>query len=68
MTVKEVQKEVNHVFKGGANGIRVMELILRLIKLAEKETRYAAIDLILDGGPTKKIISKVQNISVLKEE
>ena len=68
MTIKGVQQEINHVFEGGANEIRVMELILRLIKLAEKETRYAAIDLILDGGPTEKIISKVQNISVLKEE
>lgn len=65
MTKEEIKTKVNHAFDGGANEIRIMELVERFVKQAEKETRHKAAEIVAYANSKDDAHRDIMNISIL---
>ncbi len=64
MTKAEITKEVLHIFDDGANEIRVINMVLRFVKQAEKEVRHRAAEIVAGANGKDDAHRDIMNISI----
>lgn len=65
MTKEEIKIEVSHIFDSGANEVRVSEMIERFVKMAEKEVRHRAAEIVAGANSKDDAHRDIMNISIL---
>lgn len=65
MTKEQIKIEIQRIFDSGANELRVTEMVERFVKLAEKEVRHRAAEIVAGADSIDDADRDIMNISIL---
>ena len=65
MTKEQIKIEMQRIFDSGANELRVTEMVERFVKLAEKEVRHRAAEIVAGADSIDDADRDIMNISIL---